>query len=546
MARFFNTADRDFVEDFVFDPNVELAAKIAQTKDQQIGAGLAEMDLLGNIKFKYNKDADTEYAKEVKDRWGNRVNEESKAIQQNLLDIPGMQQRIAGLRRELEKDQEFGDISKLERNYQMIEDWSKGVDGMDESGDREKYKTILQNYMNNAGGYGAKNELFRGPELHASKGYLLQDFLDSSEFKALHADKVESISEGVDGGWIVKSGGGSVTLTPERIQAAYKNFAKSNPNVMGRARVGEEHFGESWTDANGELSFAKGSVLGDQLAAAANYRIKDRNSIREIRESYEYQQQLAKAYAQTEEDQRPRGDVDVTEFWEKNEYANKLERKIFYDTMESVIQARLAHLPADKHASTRAWFHKNIKNLNELRNHAAKMKLTHMTAAIDEKLYQVEGLRKASYEPLKAIGYQESEVQALFKELNQNVENNYASMTFQLSSSEGQKPNEKSNSEFIKQFANGLKPQTMINKEMTMPNGEKGRVKTMAPVTNSTIPIITNSMKGTGISLRKNNAMTTLHVEYYPIINGVTSKESVSVEFRGFFDMEQGPSLGID
>lgn len=552
MARFFNTADRQFVEDYIFDPNVELIADLATKKDDDITQGLAQLEILGNPIFKYNKDADSEYAKEVKDKWENIINSEAENIQKNILDTAGMKRRLAALNKELQNDYEFGDINKLQRNYENIEKWTAGLEKL-ETGDIDRYKTILKDYFGKAGGRGAANGLFEGPEHFASKGYYLDDFLQSSSFKELVPEEVESIREGVNGGWIVSNGKSTVTLDGKTIQDAYKRFAESNPNVMGRAKVGQDWFGERWLDKDGNLSFEEGTVLGDEFKSAALYKTKKEKTTRNIRETYEYQQQLQQQYSKTEEEQLAFVGVDTTEFIKQNKYATDVAKNIYDTTKEDILKARLASRPQSEHQKIRDYFDKRIRNMNELYNYVTDGRFgttgstyNNLKKIVGDRMRQVESLRTASFEPLTQLGYSNTEIKQLQKDLDSHVSRYYGSMTYYVSTAEGEKPGESGNKAFFEQFKNGFKPQTIINTEVTLPNGERGKVASIKVIDGSVLPIVVNSRQGTGTSLRQNMATNTFEVEYYPKEGSGYAEKPVKVDMRAFFDMAQGPNLGID
>ena len=73
MARFYTPREADFVDDFVFQPNWEIAKLAIIKKDAEEKEKADKYALLKNVIFNYDENADEKAALAVKDKWDKAV-----------------------------------------------------------------------------------------------------------------------------------------------------------------------------------------------------------------------------------------------------------------------------------------------------------------------------------------------------------------------------------------------------------------------------------------------------------------------------------------
>ena len=268
MARFYQTAQRNFVDDFIFQPNMELAAMALQKKDGDIKDQLDTLELMRNLPIDYWKEADQNNVNQIQQEYESRVDEITKQMQGDLMNTGNNRYLINQLRKDVEKDYSSGRIRQIQDNAQAYKQYKTKLEGLTNPADREGYGRATSQYIQTTPG-GALTSVFKAPELYQTEQYG-NDFVKSENFKRLEAESGGTITQSPKGEWLVKIGNTFKKLEPGTIETAFQGFIKSNPNVMGRAIAGGKFFGENnWLDENGELSFKPGSYLGDQMIPIA-------------------------------------------------------------------------------------------------------------------------------------------------------------------------------------------------------------------------------------------------------------------------------------
>lgn len=567
MARFYNTADREFVDDFLFQPNLELAQGVLAKRDAEISDAIGEGEILGNPIFNYNRQADSDYAQEVRDRYEQKAKEATDYILNNPTDFIGHKKRIADLRNELERDFQMGDIFKLQTNYDTINAWQENLSKKEDAGDRELYNTILTDYYNNAGGYGARNGIYNGPELYDSREITFNAFVENGLFKHLGINKEDIEDVTVNGGWLVKKGDLAIELKPETIQAGFQSYIKDNPNAVGRASVGQQYFGENdWFDENGNLSFAPGSRLGESMrqgvAATAYKHTKytedmSETHARKAATDYAYWKKQQDYIGNAEIQKIASADLDVSNFAKKNHYAQEYERNFIDQYKEKIFQLRMAQDPTQDPKKVRDYINNNVGNsFEDLERYVASRKLgtnrdgskSGIEKALEEGKAYIATLHRAGWDHLIASGLEPKQVVAAQKDFN-NLYSKYSG-DFKYKVEEGAVYKDAVTGEEIdmsKQFEGEWNPHEMIGKIVELPGRGKVKLTNFAPVENSLTIIPINSPGKTGKSLMENYAVGKMNFEYTPVDNSgnVIDKEDTGIyDLRIFVDMQQSTSIG--
>ncbi|MBO4581909.1 MAG: hypothetical protein J5701_06470 [Bacteroidales bacterium] len=119
MARYYQTADREYLEDGIYMPPVELTSKVIAAKDAELDKDIADINIIKDVagtNIKYWADVDKEQAEALKNEYNTDVNNLTQYIMENPLskDIKG---RINDLQTRINLDlQQGGRIDALAQN----------------------------------------------------------------------------------------------------------------------------------------------------------------------------------------------------------------------------------------------------------------------------------------------------------------------------------------------------------------------------------------------------------------------------------------------
>lgn len=263
MGRFYSTTQRNFQDDFIFQPDMNLALMALQKKDNDIKEQLSTLDLFENLPVDYWKDADQENVKAIKESYANKVADIAASMQGDITNTGASKRAINNLRREIENDYEFGQIRDIQENARTYKEFDAMLKSMPNPADREGYKKMVQNYLGGAQGKGALSSVFKPEELYNSRD-LWGEFTQSAAFKNLQPDERSSQAVKIGGQWIMKEGNQNVSLSESKIGKAFKAFIDSN-NLGGYGQSRQNYFGEDWLDEKGNVRMDDNSFLGNLM-----------------------------------------------------------------------------------------------------------------------------------------------------------------------------------------------------------------------------------------------------------------------------------------
>lgn len=264
MARFFQTADPNFVDDFIFQPNWDMAAMALQKKDADVQEQLDTLSLFDSLPIDYWKEVDSGLAQQVQDDYSRRVDDITKQMQGNLMDTGRNRQLLNQLRRDVQKDFNTGTLSKLQANAEAARKFDQSLSTITDPTLRQAYKTkLVQDYKSRVGEQGAGAELFNPGEL-LDRRDIIGEWTGSDAFKALEPD-LQNVSIERDGGrWLVTEGTQTKELSESKIGRNLAGWI-GGQNIGPYAEVMQNYLGEQWLDENGNIRTDSGSFIGNAL-----------------------------------------------------------------------------------------------------------------------------------------------------------------------------------------------------------------------------------------------------------------------------------------
>lgn len=264
MARFFQTADPNFVDDFIFQPNWDMAAMVLQKKDADIQDQLDTLSLFDSLPIDYWKEVDSGLAQQVQDDYSRRVDDITKQMQGNLMDTGRNRQLLNQLRRDVQKDFNTGTLSRLQANAEAARKFDQSLSTITDPTLRQAYKTkLVQDYKSRVGEQGAGAELFNPGEL-IDRRDIIGEWTESAAFKALQPD-LQNTSITRDGGrWLVTDETGTKELSQSKLAQNLAGWI-GGQNIGPYAQTMQNYLGEQWLDENGNIRTDSGSFIGNAL-----------------------------------------------------------------------------------------------------------------------------------------------------------------------------------------------------------------------------------------------------------------------------------------
>lgn len=262
MGRFYQTADRNYVDDFIYTPPWELAMAAMAKQEQNVQTSLDTMELMRNLPIKYWKGVDDERANKVKTDWEGKINDLSSNISKDLLN-PENRAKLMQLKAELNKDVMTGNIAKLQENANAYEKFEAQRQALKNPADRDMYLKMIQNYKNSSP-EGAYSSIFKPDEMYDTVNQW-ERYMSSDSFKNLEPDEQAQSIENVNGQWMVKTATGSEELSKSKIGQNFVSWLGNQSDVKGYAANRQKYNNEQWLDENGNYRTDENSMIGNML-----------------------------------------------------------------------------------------------------------------------------------------------------------------------------------------------------------------------------------------------------------------------------------------
>ena len=285
MGRFYETAQRNFVDDFIYQPPWEMAMLALTKQNEDVQTSLDTMEVMRNLPVDYAKGIDDERANRVRTEWEDRINSVAGKLQKNLLD-PSNKAELAQLRRDLTKDMTSGNIYKIQQNAENIRQFKEKLDKLKNPADKAIALRQLEAYKKNnpEGAYGS---LFEGEDPFDTRN-LWEEYTKSDSFKALAPDIKASDIQQENGKWIVRQGNNVEELSKSKIGQNFRTWMANNTDIKPYASYRQKWNNEQWLDENGNLREDDDSMYGKMLNDGVSSLVYSKTSTQRGIESNPY------------------------------------------------------------------------------------------------------------------------------------------------------------------------------------------------------------------------------------------------------------------
>lgn len=271
MGRFYETAQRNFVDDFIYQPPWEMAMAAMGKADQDVQMSLDSIELMNNLPVEYWKGVDDSRAQEEKEKWQGKVGSMSEDIRKDLLN-PANKAKLANLRNELSRDMSSGNLFKLKENANAYKELMAKAALIKDDDTRAKYLEGLPKEYLASNPDGAYGTTFKPGELYQQRD-ITSEFIDY--FRDQKPDVFNSTMENTNGRWITKN---TNETTQNLVNEQFKEFIQAKPDVKGymKHRQDSKVFGETYFNETGELDINPASTFSamDKLVQNEGYTQK--------------------------------------------------------------------------------------------------------------------------------------------------------------------------------------------------------------------------------------------------------------------------------
>lgn len=277
MGRFYQTDKPVFVDDVIYKPNLDLAAKLLLQKEKEYQAQEAIADKLYNINFNYlSSEEDKANAERIKSYFKAKSDDLIRRMQADPMNYQKYQNELKALTREYTQSKTSGDISKLEGSYNAYQSWDKVNEEI-----CKKQPALCGALKNEAWNKWGGNSITRKwNQERALQGIDLESI--EKGIQSLVADIIANSQETTNGSYIVTMGSEKKVLSREDIRNYARNMIMSNPENIAFMKQSDRVGQSNYLDQFGNIK--EGGTLDKILQGFDSYaydQIKNEHKIRE-------------------------------------------------------------------------------------------------------------------------------------------------------------------------------------------------------------------------------------------------------------------------
>ena len=562
MARYYQTAERHFEDDVIFQPNIELAMTALAKKDQEMKDNLSTLDILSSLPVDFINGYDNANVEEEQIKMQEGVKQAIQTIRQDPLNGPANTAVINRLKREIENSYTTGNISKIQQSAQNYRKLNESLEKLTPEA-RSLYKPYIQGTLDSGGGKGSLSKVFENFDVMENRN-ISEDFFKSGEFKALGADSEDKQITTKNGLYFIKEGDKLVELKPEKVQAAFKNYTQ-NAGLDMYANDRTRFAGQKWLDAEGKLSYEPGTVLGDTMlnvGKTASY--KQTGTVRDISgNSVELELYKIKE-AQRQSTQANYETIAKTSVNAANAYTNRTEVREFERAAKNSYSDQIFRaanrlsatdpIPDSLKSNYTRYMqrHQDLSLAQLSTYYKGQGKFKSLTDKMDNTISEVKSRLVGSYAPLVNAGMKASSILALEKDINSKFNTRANILDYTLPESYQKTSDGKT--KLVKSTKNysTFRPQELVNKTFPDNDGVNRKVLIVDVIKDSPIPVFLNGFsENSKTSMNDNFATATMRIYFEPRgssskvnkVTGVSSDKSLKKEDMDYKDVEVNFSM---
>lgn len=223
MGRFYQTSTPNFVDDFIYQPPWELIQNALQYNQQGYDAALASSKIFGNIPINHiNTPGEKEDVRVIQDEYKQLANDLAEELK-DPSNWRNASKKIAEVTDRLQHDIQYGNISKIQNNYNSYVKWQEA--------NKDKnpiyYAAALKNANDNFGDSTLSGGVWGQQNIIDKPTYDFEKLV-----KALKEDGTLTDYDIANGWYIQNTKEGSKYISKERLDNLVYNKFMSDPNYL--------------------------------------------------------------------------------------------------------------------------------------------------------------------------------------------------------------------------------------------------------------------------------------------------------------------------
>jgi hypothetical protein len=266
MGKYYQTAERNYRDNFIYQPPYELIQAVLAKKDADIQNQLNTIEILGQLPVDYWKEADQTNVENVQKKYEEMANSVAKMYQQDPLN-PQNKAALNMVKKELSKDYQTGELSKISENIANYRQYLEDYEKLDDTA-KAVYKKMTTDYLEKVGdqgdgsSVGALREIFKPTQMMGTKDFF-KEWVDLV-YKNLEPNSTVNVGYGEKVNRISKEKG----LTATMLANSLITFLQQHQDVPTYAKNRHEIGEDTYLDENGNVSFTGNTVFGRMVEAA--------------------------------------------------------------------------------------------------------------------------------------------------------------------------------------------------------------------------------------------------------------------------------------
>ena len=526
MGRYFKAQEVELNRDFIYQPPIELMAKVIQGKDLAVDKyNEYQASIDEKLKAEGLK-ADEPRLREIINNYHSQIDERAKIIQSNPLEAAKEMGALKALGRDISDNWSQGEVAKIQGNKKLrdkyVEDLNKRKDVSEEWKTKalEKFdKEFTGTNFDNSGKY------------NDYKYENLNDKFDINEFlnknlNGFEANGKKYSKDTVSGQWIKSDGDSTEEVTFDELYKTGKQLLDSNQEA-------KDYYNQSQ-----RLGFLTPEQVGYEVENALTgyadkYSYKKEEEDHSIKENSNYWKQLewnkaaeaekAAALAEVNKDASEIYNNSVATRHFEQDYLNELKKGLTFGSKVKL---------------------NSIDDLINVLNNPATKKTPFILKKLAEAQQiqvMVKNSMKASYAGYYNIpNMNEEGVEKIRKGQNEHLLANGQSYNFRMPPMEVINKDGSRQTYNLKNGYQEFTPKNMVGKNIRTPDGRLVQVKNVSPVENSIIPILLNGINNNK-SINDNDAHATLKFTVYD----PTTKNEESFTRTAYYNMSEAEGLSL-
>lgn len=531
MGRFYQTAKREFVDNFIYQPPVELMAKVIDNADSQVEKNdTALLSLYDKLKAQGLK-ADEPRLQEIIQGYQSQIEDLSGVMQKSPLEFRKEIGKIRNLSRTIGNDWNQGEVAKIQEQYTSRNAYAKELQDRVAKGD------ILQADATNA--LNKFDNEYKGVNYKSASEYNRYNSENLNEY--VDADKIaDEIGEGwkadveskgydyADGQWVRTVNGKREVADETEIQDSIQRTLLKNEKVR------------AYYDQQQRLGFMSPEQFAQKIGNTASVYSKKHGYVKQedetrMKENSNYWAELNWNKAIQEE--------EMLKALETNKETGEIYgNSVAQDMAEEEWLTKLGSGVINT-VSGKPYKFNDVSHAIDILQKSYDKK---PSPALLAKLNEAKGIKaktlsmsKATWSPLYEKGFSVAAVDKLKEKTNQDFVANGLSYSYRLPKLQVMSVDGKTYQSKLKDGFQEFTPKNLVGKKVLTPSGNWVTVSNVRLVNNSVKPIFINGVVNSK-SINNNDAHSTLQFVY------MDGEEEKTFNQTAYYNMQQSQGFAFD